>query len=107
MGMHDTTFSRRAMLKGTAGLVIGLYLPGGAASAQQSGAARAFRPDEGASAAFAPNAFVRVGTDDTVTVLSKHIEFGQGPFTRLATLVAEEMDANWSQVRAEHAPSNP
>jgi isoquinoline 1-oxidoreductase beta subunit len=106
MGMHDTTFSRRAMLKGTAGLVIGLYLPGGAASAQQSGAARAFRPGEG-TAAFAPNAFVRVGTDDTVTVLSKHIEFGQGPFTGLATLVAEEMDADWSQVRAEHAPSNP
>src|SRR5713101_3700835 len=106
MGMHDTTFSRRAMLKGTAGLVIGLYLPGGAASAQQSGAARAFRPGEG-TAAFAPNAFVRVGTDNTVTVLSKHIEFGQGPFTGLATLVAEEMDADWSQVRAEHAPSNP
>src|SRR5207237_5182305 len=59
-----------------------------------------------ATAAFVPNAFVRVGTDDSVTVLIKHIEFGQGPFTGLATLVAEEMDADWSQVRAEHAPSN-
>ena len=45
--------------------------------------------------------------DDTVTVLIKHIEFGQGPFTGLATLVAEELDADWSKVRAEHAPSNP
>jgi len=115
MGIHDiaiqdlemqhTAFSRRAMLKGTAGLVIGLYLPISSAKAQ-SGAARAFRPGEGA-AAFAPNAFVRVATDDTVTVLIKHIEFGQGPFTGLATLVAEEMDADWSQMRAEHAPSNP
>ena len=42
-----------------------------------------------------------------MTVLIKHIEFGQGPFTGLATLVAEELDADWSKVRAEHAPSNP
>ena len=62
----------------------------------------ACRPD--GDAAFAPNAFVRIGTDDTVTVLVKHIEIGQGPFTGLATLVAEEMDADWSQMRAEHAP---
>ena len=59
------------------------------------------------SAAFAPNAFIRIGTDDTVTVLIKHIEFGQGPFTGLSTIVAEELDADWSQMRAEHAPSNP
>jgi isoquinoline 1-oxidoreductase beta subunit len=81
-----------------AGLVIGFYLPRGlrAASAAPTSAAP-----------FAPNAFVRIGTDNTVTVLIKHIEFGQGPFTGLATLVAEELDADWSQVRAEHAPSNP
>jgi isoquinoline 1-oxidoreductase beta subunit len=105
MGRHDTKVSRRAALQGIAGLVIGLYLPGGAAKAQ-SGAAHAFRPGA-ATAAFVPNAFVRVGTDDTVTVLIKHIEFGQGPFTGLATLVAEEMDADWSEMRSEHAPSNP
>jgi isoquinoline 1-oxidoreductase beta subunit len=82
-----------------AGLVIGFYLPRGlrAASAAPTNAA----------APFAPNAFVRIGTDNTVTVLIKHIEFGQGPFTGLATLVAEELDADWSQLRAEHAPSNP
>ena len=93
------------MLKGAAGLVIGLHLPLDGAKAQ-SGAAQVFTPDAGA-AAFAPNAFVRIGADDTVTVLIKHIEFGQGPFTGLATLVAEELDADWSKVRAEHAPSNP
>ena len=76
-----------------------------AAVAAQSGAARAFQRGSRRRDTFAPNAFVRVAPDDTVTVLSKHIEFGQGPFTGLATLVAEEMDADWSQVRAEHAPS--
>jgi isoquinoline 1-oxidoreductase beta subunit len=82
-----------------AGLVIGFYLPRGLRAAAAA--------PTNAAAPFAPNAFVRIGTDDTVTVLIKHIEFGQGPFTGLATLVAEELDADWSQVRAEHAPSNP
>src|SRR6266850_7026078 len=71
----------------------------------QSGAAQVLRPDS-STGSFAPNAFVRIGTDNTVTVLIKHIEFGQGPFTGLATLVAEELDADWSQMRAEHAPAN-
>src|ERR1700756_1232804 len=104
MTAHDHKLSRRAALRSMAGLVIGVTLPLPALA--QAGAARAFQPG-GGSAAFVPNAFVRVGTDDTVTVLIKHIEFGQGPFTGLSTLVAEEMDADWSKVRAEHAPSNP
>ena len=53
-----------------------------------------------------PNAFIRIAPDNTVTVIVKHIEFGQGPFTGLATLVAEELDADWSQMRAEGAPAN-
>ena len=88
--------SRRTAVKGLAGLVIGFHLPTNTAGAQSTRAAQAF----------AQNAFVRIGTDDTVTVLIKHIEFGQGPFTGLTTLVAEEMDADWSQMRAEHAPAN-
>ena len=91
----DTRLSRRTALKGMAGLVLGLHLPVGSAKAQS-----------GAAQIFAPNAFVRIGTDDTVTVLIKHIEFGQGPFTGLSTIVAEELDADWSKVRAEHAPAN-
>jgi isoquinoline 1-oxidoreductase subunit beta len=105
MSKPITQITRRAALKGMAGLVIGFHLPAGTAKAQ-SGAAHVFTPDKG-TAAFAPNAFIRIGGDDTVTVLVKHIEFGQGPFTGLATLAAEELDADWTQVRAEHAPSNP
>ena len=104
MTHHDLNLSRRAALQGIAGLVVGVCLPE-LASAQQSGAARAFRPGDTA-AAFVPNAFVRVGADDTVTVLIKHIEFGQGPFTGLATLVAEEMDADWSKVAIEWVPAD-
>ena len=59
-----------------------------------------FQPGSGA-ATFAPNAFIRVGPDNIVTVLSKHIEFGQGPFTGLATLVAEEMANNRFTIRSD------
>src|SRR5260370_32290615 len=107
MTAHDMLLSRRTALKGMAGLIIGVSLP--AAAFAQSGAARAF--DAGAAAGaptpLAPNAFVRVALDNTATVLIKHIEMGQGPFTGLATLVADAMDADWAKVRAEHAPSNP
>ena len=103
MTAHDINLSRRSLLAGAGALVIGVNLPRGAKA--QSGAAQAFRPVGGA-AAFAPNAFVRVAADDSITVLVKHIEFGQGPFTGLATLVAEEMDADWSQMRAEHSPAD-
>src|SRR5438876_4738396 len=99
MSALETPITRRAAVQGMAGLVIGLYLPRGLRAAAAAPAIPA--------APFAPNAFVRIGTDNTVTVLIKHIEFGQGPFTGLSTLVAEELDADWSQMRAEHAPSNP
>lgn len=86
---------------GTAGaaLVIGVRLP--------LGGGRARAASESPTGPFAPNAFVRIGADSLVTVQIKHIEFGQGPATGLATLVAEELDADWSQMRAELAPSNP
>ena len=55
---------------------------------------------------FEPNAFVRIGTDNTVTVIVKHLEMGQGTYTGLPTLVAEELDAAWSQMRVEGAPAD-
>jgi len=102
MTAHDPKLSRRSLLAGAGALVIGFHLP--RAARAQSGAGAAYRP--GGNATFAPNAFIRVAPDSTVTVLVKHIEFGQGPFTGLATLAAEEMDAAWSQMRAEHSPAD-
>ncbi|WP_394842105.1 xanthine dehydrogenase family protein molybdopterin-binding subunit [Pendulispora brunnea] len=52
-----------------------------------------------------PNAFLRIGTDDTVTVVLAHSEMGQGIWTGLAMLIAEELDCDWSKVRSEHAPA--
>ncbi len=98
---------RRSVLKGFsavgAGLVVGLQLP--VAARAESGAAAVIKGPAG-EAIFAPNAFVRIAPDSTVTVLIKHIEFGQGSYTGLATLVAEELDADWSQMRATSAPAN-
>lgn len=99
MTVHDTTFSRRTLLKGGAGLVLGAYV----ARADKLFAQTAAKPKIN----IAPNTFLIIKPDNTVTVLSKGIEFGQGPFTGMATLVAEELDADWSQMRADHAPSNP
>ena len=97
------TQNRRTFLASSLGLVIAVSLP--LRGRAQSGAALAFQPD-GTDPTFAPNAFIRVAEDDTVTVIIKHIEMGQGPMTGLSTLVAEEMDADWSQMRAENAPAD-
>jgi isoquinoline 1-oxidoreductase beta subunit len=89
--------SRRNLLKGGAALTLALYLPaiGGCASEVAKG-----------GGPLAPNAFLRVGADDTVTVIAKHNEMGQGAYTGLATLVADELDADWAQVRVEAAPAD-
>jgi len=94
--------SRRVFLQsaGATGLAIGFGWLSPAADAALPSA-------EGAGTGpLAPNAFVRVGTDNLVTVICKHHEMGQGNTTGLASLVAEELDADWSLVRTEYAPSD-
>lgn len=53
---------------------------------------------------FTPNAFLRIGTDDMVTVIINHSEMGQGAYTSLPMLIADELDADWTKVRYEFAP---
>ncbi|MDE3010763.1 MAG: xanthine dehydrogenase family protein molybdopterin-binding subunit [Pseudomonadota bacterium] len=94
---------RRALLKGASalGLVLGFgVLPASRAEAALPGV------DGAATGPLAPNAFVRVGSDNLVTVVCKHHEMGQGNTTGLASLVADELDADWSLVRTEYAPSD-
>jgi isoquinoline 1-oxidoreductase subunit beta len=89
--------TRRRFLHGSAaagvGLLVGFDLCLGKAAAPTGGV-------------LAPNAFVRIAPDNSVTVIAKHIEFGQGTYTGLATILAEELDADWSQVRVVSAPAD-
>jgi isoquinoline 1-oxidoreductase beta subunit len=55
---------------------------------------------------FAPNAFLRVGTDNSVKVILSHCEMGQGIWTSLSMLIAEELDADWKSLQVEHAPAD-
>jgi isoquinoline 1-oxidoreductase beta subunit len=54
--------------------------------------------------AFAPNAFVRIGTDGRVTLVMNQVEMGQGMYTSMPMLIAEELGVGLDQVELEHAP---
>jgi isoquinoline 1-oxidoreductase beta subunit len=94
--------SRREFLKASAavggGLILGIQLPGrlGATSV-----------DAAHAAPFAPNAFLRIAPDESITVIAKHSEMGQGVYTSLAMVLAEELEADWQKVRVEPAPAHP
>ncbi|OYQ33859.1 twin-arginine translocation pathway signal protein [Niveispirillum lacus] len=93
--------SRRTFLKGTGGaLIISATVPLGSFAAEAAGPAIIGPADP------RPNVFVRVAKDNSVTVLVKHLDKGQGIMTGLTTIVAEELDADWSQMRGEHAPAD-
>ena len=82
--------SRRTLLKaGAAGtLLLGFHLP----------LAR------GATGSFEPNAFIRIAGDGTVTLIMPQCEMGQGVYTAVAQILAEELDADFARVALEHAP---
>jgi len=107
-----TNLSRRRFLVTSismgAGLTVGVYLTACDKSydSQTKASAKKDSGKAGSQYAYAPNAFVHIHPDNTVTVIIKHLEMGQGTFTGLATLVAEEMDAAWDQIRSEAAPAN-
>jgi isoquinoline 1-oxidoreductase subunit beta len=94
---------RRQFLMAGAGMTLAIWLP---LPAHAFGAAAMADGKAGGSESFEPNAFLRLGTDNTVTVIAKHLEMGQGAYTGLATLVADELDADWDSVRVEGAPAD-
>lgn len=55
---------------------------------------------------FAPNAFIRIGADDSVTLIMPQVEMGQGTYTSMSMLIAEELEVELAQVTAEAAPPN-
>jgi len=96
---------RRAFLKTTAlasgALVIACFLPVALRRAMAEAAPAA------APKPVSPNAFVHIAPDNTVTVLLKHSEMGQGVWTSIPMVIAEELGCDWSKVRVEHAPAAP
>ncbi|MBK6974458.1 MAG: xanthine dehydrogenase family protein molybdopterin-binding subunit [Sterolibacteriaceae bacterium] len=94
--------SRRHFLQRAAGLTLAVYLPAAGAAAGRGLAGGKIA----GGAKFEANAFVHIGADDSVTVFAKHLEMGQGSYTGLATILAEELDAAWPQVRVEGAPAD-
>ena len=90
---------RRGFLKLTAGTGVGLII-GASLPASLAGAAG----DASAATGFAP--FVKISSDNVITVVVKHLDKGQGAATGLATLVADELDARWDQIATEFAPAN-
>ena len=93
----DTNLSRRSFLAASAaaggGLVLSLSLPIGrsvAATAEE----------------FAPNAFIRIGSDGQIVLTMPYVEMGQGTYTSIPMLIAEELAVSLKQVKLEHAPPN-
>ena len=98
MKLPQVPLTRRRFIVGASALVIGAYLPSTGALARTT---TTTAPE---NTAYEANAFVQIDENGIVTVLSKHTEVGQGVYTGMATLVAEELDADWSQVRVVAAP---
>lgn len=90
--------SRRSFLQAGAavggGLMLSLSLPFANGEAE-------------AADTFAPNAFVRIGGDGRVVLTMPYVEMGQGTYTAIPMLIAEELEVDLGQVQLEHAPANP
>lgn len=99
--LADSALPRRRFLKlaGAGGLALGAW-PALAADAPKDAPA-GLKPTE------QPQAFVRIGTDGTVTVTVNRLEFGQGVHTALPLVLAEELDADWSRVQARLGTNDP
>ena len=98
------TISRRrfvvALAAAGGGLLVGFRIDGG-----QSLAA-ALEPASKAPPAFAPNAFIRIGADGRITLIMSQVEMGQGMYTAMPMLIAEELEIGLDQVEVEAAPPN-
>ncbi|MEN9663190.1 MAG: hypothetical protein RL324_2139 [Verrucomicrobiota bacterium] len=103
LGSH---VDRRSFLRFSAlaggGLLLGYYLGKTAAFAAEVG-----QPTAATIGDFSPNLFIRISPDGTVTIVSHKPEVGQGISTSLPMVVAEELDADWSQVQIDAGKYNP
>ena len=80
------------------GLLIGFMIPAHAGRLQK------ILGEPAGAITFAPNAFLQIGNDNSIKILLAHAEMGQGIWTTLAMLLGEELDADWKNIKVEHAP---
>jgi isoquinoline 1-oxidoreductase subunit beta len=99
MTEHDTTLSRRGFLAGTAGLSFAIGV-GGFLGARPSGVLAA-------AGERTMGAWVTIAPSGAITIAAPAAEMGQGVMTALPMILAEEMDADWDEVTARFAPSDP
>ena len=93
--MNRRDFIRNTLLS-TTGLVIGFYLPV---------RGKNLKRDLKEQLKFhSPNAFISIGTDESINIVVNHSEMGQGIYTSLCQLIADELDVEWDKVKALHAP---
>jgi isoquinoline 1-oxidoreductase subunit beta len=94
--------SRRALLTGglAGGFLLAFHLPVRAAVNEP------VQPPDVTDGKFAPNAFIRIDVTGHTTLVMPQVEMGQGIYTAVATILAEELDADFSSIVLEHAPAN-
>ena len=95
---NTSTMKRRTFLASASGLTFSLALGGAGLMGKQA---------QAADNAMKVNAWITIGTDNSVTVMVPTGEMGQGTLTSLPLILAEELDADWSKVKTELAPPNP
>jgi isoquinoline 1-oxidoreductase beta subunit len=100
-----SSISRRRFIRTSSlfggGLIISFMIPA------YSGRKKTIFDKEEGQSIFTPNAFLQVGSDNSIKVLLAHCEMGQGIWTTLTMLIAEELDADWKNIKVEHAPADP
>ena len=95
------TPSRRTVLQsGIAGaFVLGFHLPARAVNEPE-------QPPDSTQGKFAPNAFIRIDRSGAITLVMPQVEMGQGVYTAIPMILADELDADFSKVVLQHAPPN-
>ncbi|MGY3106191.1 CO/xanthine dehydrogenase Mo-binding subunit [Bradyrhizobium sp. LM6.9] len=96
--------SRRAFLQGT-GLLLGFALTGASTESVFAASASQVVEDE-VTGTFVPNGFIRINPTGAVTLIIPMIEMGQGVYTSLSMLLAEELEVKLDQIQVQHAPPN-
>lgn len=100
----ETAMSRRAFLKGT-GLLLGFALTGAGTESVFAAPPSQVVENE-VTGTFAPNGFIRIDPTGAVTLIMPMIEMGQGVYTSLSMLLAEELEVKLDQIQLQHAPPN-